>query len=1381
MNKPQLFLACAVLTVSQAFTSSAPANARFDSGTAAPAASTLAISSFPGEGRIEPTARTPVADDDGRHLYLVRFREASLALYAGDIAGLPATRVRSTGARKLDVRSPAARAYLGYLTQRQNGHLQTLSTLLQRPLEPVHRYRNILNAVAVPLTVDEAHQVAALDNVRSVFVDEEMQPDTDVGPGWIGAPAIWNGETTSGTGNRGEGVIVGIIDSGVQHAHPSFAATASDGYVHVNPYGSGVFVGVCASTPGLCNDKLIGSYVFNGSTPEDESQHGTHVASTAIGNPLDANFRGLTIPISGVAPRANVINYKVCSPGCPQTASAAAVEQAIDDGTDVLNYSISGSDNPWNTIIDVAFLEGNEAGLSIAVSAGNTGPNPATTTKTGAWVAGFANYSHDRIIGNAVDAAGLTGLMSVFGAGPALASDLNAPILDAASVAPDNELGCTAFPAGSFTGAVALIQRGGCTFAIKASNAAAAGAVFLLLFNNQGGPPSVPGGLDGSMIPASMIDLADGLALRQAIADSSDPQATVHADASIDQRPAWGNVTANLSGRGPSQFDVLKPDFAAPGTNILAAGLAANGNFAMIGGTSMASPHGAGAMALLIGQHDDWSPAQVKSAMALTASNEGLLKQDGETAADAFDHGSGMVDLAGAGSVGFVLDEMHANFAAANPAIGGDPRTLNLATLQDRACPGQCTWQRTITSVLATATNYSVGTSATDGLSIVVTPAEFTLEPGAEQTLSIAIDVSALPLDVWQFAHIEIEADSAVVADKRIAVAVRGVPEPEAPQIEIEPKALSATLDAGDGTTQFLSIANLGEQTLDWSIGFGVDVEPAPLPTLAPILAAGDAWLDPDDEQVGLDRSLTEIEPAQPRLLGQARRGALAQGLLLTPASNSGAQRVLAFDPYSGDLVDENFITYVRPDPNTNLATPKHVILNAAGDGFLIVDQIRHVVSAYDLDGNHQGVFAPAGGVDTSVAQNMRSIVYAPNGELLASVGAGANGDAVAGFDAAGLYQGNYIDNGANGLASPWDVVFRADDLLVSASQTGGAGVTTSIFRFNHDGSPAGSFADNVRFVQQISETGSGTVLAAHAFTTTGAPPAGVLEFSADGELLASWPFDSPRGVIELGNGNLLVSNGSGVHEIDRSGGLVETKISGVSTHHITLARLGAGCDGMAPAWLSVNPEAGSVVGGGSTEVEVSFDSTGLAGGSYSTRLCIESNDPARPVVEVPVELTVIADDEGADLALNLFGVPDTVAAGGELRILAAVANFGPDTASEVVIELVLPDAFTFVSGRRIEGAGAWQCSALDTLVTCAMTAGELPAASLAAVLEVRVAVAADAEEGTVQTEGVVEAIGGSDPDPDNNAATLTTTILAGTPDRIFGNGFECATGLPGC
>src|SRR5690606_28298682 len=118
-----------------------------------------------------------------------------------------------------------------------------------------------------------------------------------------------------------------------------------------NPYGAGKYVGVCAPThaqhKAICNDKLIGAWSMVGADARDDNGHGSHTASTAAGNRHEATMTVGTsthkVTVSGVAPRANVISYKVCMAiGCLSSATIAAVDQAIADGVDVLNYSISG-------------------------------------------------------------------------------------------------------------------------------------------------------------------------------------------------------------------------------------------------------------------------------------------------------------------------------------------------------------------------------------------------------------------------------------------------------------------------------------------------------------------------------------------------------------------------------------------------------------------------------------------------------------------------------------------------------------------------------------------------------------------------------------------------------------------------------------------------------------------------------------------------------------------------------------------------------------------------------------------------------------------------------------------------------------------------------
>lgn len=253
--------------------------------------------------------------------------------------------------------------------------LDTIDATLGRDVNVEFTYRNVLNGMAVQISETEAQQLRELPGVVEVYPDTIREMDTDVSHEVILSDAVWEGDTGSGVETSGEGIVIGFIDSGVNPFHPSFAETDGEGYTHENPLGEGVYLGVCADPSStnyedICNDKLIGAYNLNAGSPSaiDADDHGSHVGSTIAGNRHEAevNIGGSTFTrfVQGVAPRANAISYLVCAPGCPGAASIAAVDHAIDDGVDVLNYSISGSDFPWNDPVDLAFRDAAAAGIN---------------------------------------------------------------------------------------------------------------------------------------------------------------------------------------------------------------------------------------------------------------------------------------------------------------------------------------------------------------------------------------------------------------------------------------------------------------------------------------------------------------------------------------------------------------------------------------------------------------------------------------------------------------------------------------------------------------------------------------------------------------------------------------------------------------------------------------------------------------------------------------------------------------------------------------------------------------------------------------------------------------------------------------------------------
>ena len=350
-------------------------------------------------------------------MYIIQFDDPPLATYRGGLPGLAPTNPAARGATRLDVHSPTSVAYIHYLTTKQAQVISAIEETLGHDIEVTFQYKYAYNGIAARMTPAEAAIVAGMDGVSRVERDFVRYPDTSDTPEFIGAPGIWDGTNTGGLpGTMGEDIVVGIIDTGINMDHPSFANPGpADGFVYTNPYTG--YLGLCATYPMsyTCNDKLVGAYDFvdgpnENDGPEDGNGHGSHTASTVAGNFVTATMvfstTSMTLTISGVAPHANIIAYDACAPGgCPGSSLVAAIDQATADGVDVINYSIGGGPtDPWGDADSLAFLNSRDAGVFVAVSAGNDGPGAETigSPANSPWVTSVGATTHNRKYLNAL-------------------------------------------------------------------------------------------------------------------------------------------------------------------------------------------------------------------------------------------------------------------------------------------------------------------------------------------------------------------------------------------------------------------------------------------------------------------------------------------------------------------------------------------------------------------------------------------------------------------------------------------------------------------------------------------------------------------------------------------------------------------------------------------------------------------------------------------------------------------------------------------------------------------------------------------------------------------------------------------------------------------
>lgn len=799
-----------------------------------------------------------VAPSKTQDLHIVMLRSQSLMEYNGGISGMKATKP-ATG-KKIDPESENVERYSQYL---ENLHERILTSVGSNTKDKVYTYRFAANGFAANLTHDQVEQLRANSEVVAVYKNEILKTQSNSSHKFIGLTdegGAWL------RGYTGEDVVIGVLDTGVNPENLAFAdvPTPANGATgDLIPYGP-----VPASFTGsgcefgnnefnendgdfTCNNKLIKADYFvqgwgedNLATTEflsarDSDGHGSHTASTAAGNygvaaDINGEFRG---DITGMAPRARVAVYKVCwqsdvdgpdqdddpDAGCASADSMAAIDQAVADGVDVINFSIGGSSTSFGGPDDLAFLRAADAGVWVATSQGNSGPGAGTTgTPSGVpWITAVGAAQDDQLFGTGLEVSAPTSVADTFaaleGGGAVSIEDTGTISSDVVPVLPAD--GCAAITnTAAVDGEIALVIRGGCGFLDKYNNAAAAGASAIVVYNDGTSPtridPISMGGFDGSeTIPGVMIGFNDGDAIAAAHAAGDAVTGLLSPEISIPQV----DRIAGFSSRGPNGGapDIIKPDIAAPGVEILAAGSAQpnaharSGNFAVLSGTSMASPHVAGLFALLKQAHPDWSPAMARSAIMTTA-RQNLRKTFQDRAADPFDIGAGAVVPNKMFEPGLVYDAGLPDYLAFTcennvmltsievcaalefAGYSKDASNLNLPSIAVADLLGYQIVRRTVTSVAKGTNTFTASFDAPQGIEMLIWPDTITLREGESAEFQVLFQVTEdAVMNEWAFGSIQWSWDDGVV---RSPAAVR-------PLLLSTPSSLDET--GTDGSASF--------------------------------------------------------------------------------------------------------------------------------------------------------------------------------------------------------------------------------------------------------------------------------------------------------------------------------------------------------------------------------------------------------------------------------------------------------------------------------------------------------------------------------------------------------------------------------------------------
>jgi minor extracellular serine protease Vpr len=499
----------------------------------------------------------------------------------------------------------------------QQQHVQMRRTLQAKGARVTGETNAVTNMLFVRFPSARSAELAAIPGVRHVYPMRQYHLTLDHALPLERVPDAW--AQIGGVANAGVGVKVAIIDTGIDPQHPGFndaSLSPPAGF----PKSDNTPNAAYATNKIIVTRSYSQSSVDGSALPALPTDgHGTGVAMIVAG----ANVAGPYGPISGIAPKAFLGNYRVfddqSSPRANDDWIIAAINDAVSDGMDILTLSLGSpeagrpADEPVVQAVEAAIA----AGKTVTISAGNNGSDPNTIGTPGIAPDAITVGArpNDRLLAASVQADGMPPVIALPGNGPNSPTPIAGPLADVAQFDPSG-MACGSLPAKSLSGAIALILRGACTFEVKLNNVQQAGAIAAVVYNDAARLVLFSMDVGAATLPANSISYPDGAALKQALAGGPLNATVVF---TLVPFPVGINRLTDFSSRGPNSDYSIKPDILAVGESVYTADL--NSGYVVESGTSFSAPMLAGSAALIQAARPGLTAQQYRSLLINSANS----------------------------------------------------------------------------------------------------------------------------------------------------------------------------------------------------------------------------------------------------------------------------------------------------------------------------------------------------------------------------------------------------------------------------------------------------------------------------------------------------------------------------------------------------------------------------------------------------------------------------------------------------------------------------------------------------------------------------------------------------------------------------------------